>query len=316
MAKSLLITGAAGFIGSEYLRQVVKDQDFERIFVVDKLSYAGDLSRIEKELEHPRVEFIKCDVNDTKKYFSVLSSVDSAVHFAAESHVDRSIENGVPFLESNVLGTYKLLEAIRNFPRIRTLLVSTDEVYGSIEIGDSDEDFRVNPSSTYSASKTSADLLALAMHHTFKQDLVITRGCNTYGPYQDLEKFIPSCISNIIKGKKAPLYGDGLNVREWMHVTDHAKGIAKVLEKGISGNIYNLGSGDRKTNTEVLEILLAELKSDWNSVEYVADRLGHDRRYALDSTRAFNVTGWTPTVEFSSGIKNTIEWYVERLGKK
>jgi dTDP-glucose 4,6-dehydratase len=229
---SLLITGGAGFIGSEFVRQTVSSNEYSKIYVIDSLTYAADLNRIKEALEESKIEFIKCSISDVHKYQNVLPSVSHIVHFAAESHVDRSNDDGMPFLQSNVIGTYLLLEAARTQPHIRTLLVSTDEVYGSIDEGLFSENSPLNPSSAYSASKASSDLFGLAMIHTFNQNIVITRGCNTYGPSQNIEKLIPLCITKLLAGSHAPLYGDGNNVREWIHVSDHARAIQKVISNG------------------------------------------------------------------------------------
>jgi dTDP-glucose 4,6-dehydratase len=247
-------------------------------------------------------------------YTSVLGEVNQVVHFAAESHVDRSNNDGIPFLKSNILGTYRLLEATRARADIRTLLVSTDEVYGSIENGTSDESSQLNPSSAYSVSKTSSDLFGLAMFHTFNQDVVISRGCNTYGPYQHLEKLIPLCISRLLLGHKAPLYGDGLNIREWIYVSDHTAAIEKILKSGKSGNIYNIGTGIRFTNREILNLILLQLKLSQESLVHVADRPGHDRRYALNAAKLSLELGWKPQIDFSAGLIATINWYKEKLG--
>lgn len=311
--KSILVTGGAGFIGSEFVRQSVQSEKYSKIYVIDKLTYAGDLTRIKKELDSSSVEFIECDLNDTRRYESIIADLRYVVHFAAESHVDRSNENGKPFLDSNILGTYALLESARQNPGIRTLLVSTDEVYGSILTGEASELSPLNPSSAYSASKTASDLFGLAAKRTFNQDVVITRGCNTYGPHQHPEKFIPHCISKLISGHKAPLYGDGKNIREWIHVTDHAKAINLVLHDGKSGEIYNIGSGFRLNNREVLDHILKNLHLNWEHVEFVEDRLGHDFRYALNTEKIHIKTGWQTTIDFKSGLESTVKWYVEEL---
>jgi len=311
MRKSVLVTGGAGFIGSEFVRQLTESEDFEEIFVVDSLTYAGDISRIKKQIDSKQIEFIHADINESTLYLSAMSQVDYVVHFAAESHVDRSNENGLPFIESNVTGTYKLLESARTFPTVRTILVSTDEVYGSIKDGEFSESNSLNPSSVYSASKTAGDLFGLAMHHTFSQDVVITRGCNTYGPHQHQEKLIPKTISNLLSGKKVPLYGNGLNTREWIHVFDHANAIKSVMLKGKSGQIYNVGSGNRMTNSEVIEVILKELNLSWDYVEFIEDRPGHDQRYALNSKKIRDEINWFPIKDFSEGILETISWHMK-----
>jgi dTDP-glucose 4,6-dehydratase len=313
---SLLVTGGAGFIGSEFVRQTLISETYSKIYVVDSLTYAADLKRIQKALESPKLEFIHCDVSDLEKYRSILHGVKHIVHFAAESHVDRSNENGMPFLQSNVIGTYALLEAARSHPDIRTLLVSTDEVYGSRTEGLFTENSPINPSSAYSASKAAADLFGIAMNHTFSQDVVITRGCNTYGPFQHVEKLIPLCISKLIHGENAPLYGDGNNIREWIHVSDHVSAIKCVILKGMTGATYNIGSGYRLSNREVLSHILHELNLDWDRVDFVADRPGHDKRYALDSSKIRQDFGWEAQVNFSNGIHDTVNWTKEYLGNQ
>jgi len=308
-ASSVLITGGAGFIGSEYVRQCVNSNAYSKIYVIDSLTYAADINRIKAALDNSEVEFINCSISEVDKYQNLLSSVGHIVHFAAESHVDRSNADGMPFLQSNIIGTYSLLEAARAYPHIRTLLVSTDEVYGSIEEGLFLESSPLIPSSAYSASKASSDLFGLAMIHTFNQDIVITRGCNTYGPYQHVEKLIPLCITKLLAGSKAPLYGDGNNVREWIHVSDHARAVQKVISSGRSGEIYNIGSGYRLSNREVLSHILGELNLGWESVQFVTDRPGHDKRYALDASKIQKELEWDAKVNFSDGIKDTVEWY-------
>ncbi|ASY20710.1 dTDP-glucose 4,6-dehydratase [Candidatus Planktophila dulcis] len=306
---SVLITGGAGFIGSEFVRQCVESETYSDIYVIDSLTYAADLNRIQDALDGSKIEFIQCDISDIEKYQNVLKSVNHIAHFAAESHVDRSNENGMPFLQSNVIGTYALLEAARFHSQIRTLLVSTDEVYGSIDEGLFSEISPLNPSSAYSASKASSDFFGLAMNHTFNQDIVITRGCNTYGPFQHAEKLIPLCISKLLQGTNAPLYGDGNNIREWIHVSDHARAIQSVILNGTAGEIYNIGSGFRLSNREVLSHILTELKLDWGRVDFVADRPGHDKRYALDFSKIKKETQWEAQIDFLNGIKTTVDWY-------
>lgn len=308
-APSVLITGGAGFIGSEFVRQCVNSDAYSKIYIIDNLTYAADINRIQVALNNSKVDFINCSISDVDKYQNLLSSVGHIVHFAAESHVDRSNSDGMPFLQSNIIGTYLLLEAARSYPQIRTLLVSTDEVYGSIDEGLFLESSPLIPSSTYSASKASSDLFGLAMINTFNQDIVITRGCNTYGPYQHVEKLIPHCITKLLAGSKAPLYGDGNNVREWVHVSDHVRAIQKVISHGQSGEIYNVGSGYRLTNREVLSHILGELNLGWESVQFVTDRPGHDKRYALDASKIQRELDWEAQVIFPDGIKETVEWY-------
>ncbi|CAN1484216.1 RfbB dTDP-D-glucose 4,6-dehydratase [Candidatus Nanopelagicaceae bacterium] len=306
---SVLITGGAGFIGSEAVRALASSSRFRKIYVVDKLTYAGDLRRIEHELEDPNLEFIESDVNDVESFRNALKDCSAVLHFAAESHVDRSISNGSPFISSNIAGTYSLLSATREFPSIRTVVVSTDEVYGSVVSGEANEESAINPSSIYSASKAAADLLAMAQVSTYRQDLVITRCCNNYGPWQDSEKVIPTFIANILTGNSIPVYGSGENVREWIHVRDHVAGILLALEKGASGEIYNIGTGLRFSNLELADKLLSFDASSSSEVKHVDDRLGHDFRYAISSRKITQDLGWSPMVGFELGLRETFEWY-------
>lgn len=306
---SILITGGAGFIGSEFVRQVCLQGNFKKIFILDSLTYAGNIHRIEEFLELPEVEFLHRDVNEVNKYQKILKEIKYIVHFAAESHVDRSNLNGLPFLMSNVLGTYKLLDAAREYTTIRSLLVSTDEVYGSLQDGEADENFLLRPSSAYSASKTAADLFGLAAFHTFRQDLIITRGCNTYGPFQHVEKMIPTVISKLLKEEPVPIYGHGTNIREWIHVRDHAAAIGGILQHGMSGEVYNIGSGFRLSNLELVSKLVELLNPVSPKLDFVTDRPGHDHRYALNSSKVSKLLNWLPIIEFEEGLIETIRWY-------
>ena len=307
--KSILISGGAGFIGSEFVRQVSKKGTYKRIFVVDKLTYAGDTNRILKEIESGVCEFIKADVNDTEKYARALSECQEVVHFAAESHVDNSIRNGLPFIESNILGSFNILEAARNYNDIRTVVVSTDEVYGSLENGEADENYRINASSIYSASKAASDLIALANYHTHKQNLSITRCTNNYGPFQDHEKLIPLVINRAIQNLPVPVYGNGQNVREWIHVSDHASAIFSVMRHGKPGEIYNIGTGHRISNIEIVNLILSILRKPKSLIEFVNDRKGHDFRYAIASSKISRELEWQPQIDFETGLRTTIEWY-------
>ncbi len=300
--KSYLVTGGAGFIGSEFVRQRFKKDDFRRLFIIDKLTYASDLNRIKEALADPRIELIESDICDTQKYSKVLNEIDEIIHFAAESHVDRSISNGFPFVMSNVVGSYSLLESARSANVERVIMVSTDEVYGSIETGKTDEMSMIKPSSTYSASKAASDLLALAQAITFNQNIVITRASNNYGDFQNAEKFIPNIISRAMKNLRIPIYGDGNNVREWLHIADHVEAISKISQSGIAGQVYNIGSGERYTNLEVAKLILDKLGKSHNLLEFVEDRKGHDFRYALDSSKMLREFDWVPKVKFEDGI--------------
>lgn len=306
-SKKILVTGGAGFIGSQFVRDSARSDEYDRIFVLDKLTYAGNLKRIENEIDSGRVEFIHDDINNANKFSSIFAEIDYLVHFAAESHVDRSITNGLPFLESNVVGTYNLLDTCKSFSQIRIVVVSTDEVYGSINSDKADEEFKLNPASIYSASKSSSDLIALALHRTFGLNVSVTRGCNTFGPFQDSEKLIPLAVNKLLEGLKVPIYGDGTNVREWLYVSDHAEAISKVLKHGISGEIYNIGSNFRISNIELIKTILKILKLDDTHIEFVQDRKGHDYRYAIDSTKLRENLYWKPSISFEEGLKMTVE---------
>ena len=313
---SILITGGAGFIGSEFVRQIFTQGYYSKIYVLDKLTYASDLRRIENELKDKSVELLEFDVNQTNKYISVLPECAEIVHFAAESHVDRSIAEGFPFLNTNIVGTYNLLEAVRMHSTARTLLVSTDEVYGSIEKLEASEDFNLDPSSIYSASKASADIIGIANYKTHNQDLVISRCCNNYGPFQNSEKFIPLAIENLLSGKNVPVYGNGLNIREWVHISDHVSALLLIMNLGKPGSIYNIGTSDRFSILELLRLILGELQLDESRVDFVKDRLGHDKRYALNSSKILRELGWKPKIDFKSGIAETVRWHVANNSNK
>lgn len=309
MKNVLLVTGGAGFIGSEFVRQESRNDFWERIYVIDALTYASDVKRIKNEIDSGRVDFINSKVEQSENYKSIFSEVSHVTHLAAETHVDRSIQDGYPFLRSNIEGTFTILEATRKIPQIRTLVVSTDEVYGSISTGEATEESKINSASVYSASKASADLLAIANYLTHQQDIVITRCCNNYGPHQTAEKLIPLAITRLLAGLKVPIYGTGENIREWIYVSDHTRAIKKVLVQGKSGEIYNIGSGIRKSNIEIIEVIQKMLGLDNTSIEYVSDRKGHDFRYALASQKISSELNWTPEIELDEGLEITIDFY-------
>jgi dTDP-glucose 4,6-dehydratase len=306
----LLVTGGAGFIGSNFVRRVVDGSltGIDRIKVFDKLTYAGTLSNLEM-LPEGSFEFIKGDIADPVLVDRLTKQNDAVVNFAAESHVDRSITGARDFIETNVLGTQNLLDAsLRN--EISTFVqVSTDEVYGTISEGSWTEDFPLLPNSPYSASKASADLIVRSYHRTFGMDVRTTRCSNNYGPHQFPEKVIPLFVTNLIDNKKVPLYGKGLNVRDWLHVDDHCRGIHAVLTKGKSGNVYNIGGGRELTNRELTDVILSKMGCDESSVEYVQDRLGHDLRYSVSHEKISKELGYQPHVKFEEGIEETIDWY-------
>ncbi len=306
----LLVTGGAGFIGSNFVRRVVDGSltGIDRITVLDKLTYAGTLSNLEM-LPKGSFEFIKGDIADPVLADRLTKQNDAVVNFAAESHVDRSITGARDFIETNVLGTQNLLDASLRNEVSAFVQVSTDEVYGTISEGSWTEDFPLLPNSPYSASKASADLIVRSYHRTFGMDVRTTRCSNNYGPHQFPEKVIPLFVTNLIDNKKVPLYGKGLNVRDWLHVDDHCRGIHAVLTKGKSGNVYNIGGGRELTNRELTEVILSKMGCDESSIEYVQDRLGHDLRYSVSHEKISKELGYQPQVKFEEGIEETVDWY-------
>lgn len=309
----IVVTGGCGFIGSNFIRLELQTDSDLSIVNVDKLTYAGNLENLADVEENPRYEFRRGDICDREFIDSVLASakVDAVVNFAAESHVDRSILDSGPFIRTNIVGTQVLLDACRaaNIPRY--VQVSTDEVYGSLgPTGYFSEETPLAPNSPYSASKTAADLLVRSYCHTFGFPAVITRCSNNYGPYQFPEKIIPLFISRAREDKKLPVYGKGLNVRDWIHVLDHCRGIDAALRKGRIGEVYNFGGHHEVTNIELTRTLLELLDKPESLIEYVADRPGHDLRYAIDSSKAERELGWKPQVAFRDGIRETIDWYL------
>jgi len=306
----LLITGGAGFIGSNFARRQLKQESkWNRITVIDSLTYAGNLDNLTDCFDHPKFKFYRIDILDTDSLNNILDSTDVVVHFAAESHVDRSIVGAKKFAETNVLGTQNLLE-ISLVKNVKIFIhVSTDEVYGSIENGSWDELQPVKPNSPYSASKAASDLFALSYFKTFGLDVRVTRCSNNYGPYQHPEKLIPRFITNLLNDKKIQLYGNGLNIREWIHVDDHCKAIELIIENGKSGNIYNVGSNDEVTNLEITHRILDILNLSHSKIEFIEDRKGHDLRYSLNFDKLRIDTGFEPEVKLEFGLKSTVEWY-------
>jgi dTDP-glucose 4,6-dehydratase len=309
----ILITGGAGFIGSAYTRALLAGDlpgaTGASVTVLDNLSYSGNLANLTSVAGHPGYTFVHGDVCDADLVDQLMPGHDAVVHFAAESHVDRSINSAAPFVTSNVLGTQVLLEAARRRGTGRFVHVSTDEVYGSIERGCWTEDSPLAPRSPYSASKAGSDLLALAFHRTHDLDVVVTRCSNNYGPYQFPEKVIPLFVTNLMLGQRVPLYGDGGNVRDWLHVSDHCRGIQLALHAGRAGEVYHIGGGTELTNKELTSRLLEACGADWSMVDYVTDRKGHDRRYALDCSKAETELGYRAEVPFDEGLASTIDWY-------
>lgn len=311
----LLVTGGCGFIGSNFIRYVLQHFGPEMITNVDALTYAGNPANLAGVAEEygPRYEFYKADIADGAKMNELLArhSYYAVVNFAAESHVDRSIDTPADFIHTNVLGTACLLDAARKHGVRRFLQVSTDEVYGSLgPEGKFSETSEIKPSSPYSASKASADLLALACFHTYGQEVVITRCSNNYGPYQFPEKLIPLMIVKAMANERLPVYGDGLNVRDWIHVEDHCAAVFAALLTGRPGEVYNIGSDGEMRNIDVVKMILDELGKPHELIQYVTDRLGHDRRYAIDSSKARTELEWKPRHQHTDGIRETIQWYV------
>ena len=306
----LLVTGGAGFIGSNFVRRIVNGtySGVSQLTVLDKLTYAGTLKNLEM-LPADSFEFIKGDIANPDLISDLTKRHDAIVNFAAESHVDRSITGARDFTETNVLGVQNLLAASLQNQVSVFVQVSTDEVYGSISEGSWSEEYPLLPNSPYSASKASADLICRSYNRTFEMDIRVTRCSNNYGPHQFPEKVIPLFVTNLIDNGKVPLYGNGLNVRDWLHVDDHCDGIYSVLNEGKSGNIYNIGGGRELTNRELTEIILRKFDRDESSIEYVADRLGHDLRYSLSHEKISRELGYEPKINFEDGIEETIEWY-------
>jgi len=306
----LLVTGGAGFIGSNFVRRIVDGtfSGISQVTVLDKLTYAGTLKNLEM-LPENSFEFIRGDISDPGLVSDLVKRNDAIVNFAAESHVDRSITGARDFIETNVLGVQNLLAAALTNEVKTFVQISTDEVYGTISKGSWDEDFPLLPNSPYSASKASADLICRSYNRTFGLDVRVTRCSNNYGPYQFPEKIIPLFITNLIEDKKVPLYGRGLNVRDWLHVDDHCQGIFAVLTAGKPGNIYNIGGGRELTNKELTDLILRKFSRDESSIEYVADRLGHDLRYSVSHKKITRELGYQPKIQFEEGLEHTIEWY-------
>ena len=309
----LLVTGGAGFIGSNFVRMALTDKfpDFnvEQLTVLDLLTYAGDEENLKPVASDKRYKFVKGDIRDLELAKKFMQDADQVVHFAAESHVDRSIEGGSEFVSTNVMGTQVLLDAAKSSNIKRFVHVSTDEVYGSISEGSWPEDHPLLPNSPYSASKAGSDLLVRAYNRTHKLDTVITRCSNNYGQYQFPEKVMPLFITNIIEGKKVPLYGNGLNVRDWLHVDDHCRGIALALTKGRAGEVYNIGGGTELTNVELTHKILKAMGVGEEFIQPVEDRKGHDLRYSVDISKINKELGYSPQVNFEEGLEQTINWY-------
>ena len=305
----LLITGGCGFIGSNFIRYILEKYPDYKIINLDKLTYAGNpnnVKDVEKKFKD-RYKFVKGDICNKKIVEKLISNVDIIVNFAAETHVDRSIIDAGSFVLTDIFGTYVLLEACRKFNK-KFVQISTDEVYGSIEKGSFKETDKLEPRNPYSASKAGAELLARSYFITHKLPVLITRSSNNYGPYQYPEKIIPLFITNLIRGKKVPVYGDGKNIRDWLYVIDNCKAIDIVLHEGKPGEVYNIGGECEKTNIELTNMILKFMGKDESFIEYVPDRKGHDKRYSLDNTKIRKL-GWRPETKFEDGLKQTVEWY-------
>jgi dTDP-glucose 4,6-dehydratase len=309
----ILVTGGAGFIGSHFVRAGLADEypalAGARITVLDKLTYSGNRANLDPVADDPRMHFVHGDICDAALVEALLPGHDAVVHFAAETHVDRSIDGGAAFVRTNVLGTQVLLDAAVRHRTPRFLHVSTDEVYGSIETGSWDETCPLAPNSPYSAAKAGSDLLALAYHRTHGLAVTVTRCSNNYGPYQFPEKVVPLFVTNLLDGRTVPLYGDGGNVRDWLHVDDHCRGISLVLAGGRPGEVYHIGGGTELTNKELTARLLDACGAGWDQVEHVTDRKGHDRRYSVDITKISTELGYRPRIAFDAGLAATVEWY-------
>ncbi len=305
----LFVTGAAGFIGSNYVRHVLDASDHE-VTIYDALTYAGNLASIRDVLDDRRCEFVHADICSSDDVTKAMAGHDAVVHFAAETHVDRSIDDGSAFVRTNCIGTNVLCDVANTVGVEKFLHISTDEVYGSVEEGSSKETDALDPRSPYSASKAGSDLIALSYHSTYGLPVVVTRCTNNYGPYQFPEKVIPLFTTNLLDGRRVPLYGDGLNVRDWIHVEDHNIAAQLVLEQGRPGEIYNIGAGNGIPNIELTHRLLELTGRDESFIEPVADRLGHDRRYAVDITK-LNELGWSLSRSFDDSLAATVDWYRE-----
>ena len=314
---NIIVTGGAGFIGSNFIYYMLKKHPAGRIICVDKLTYAGNLETLEAAMEKKNFKFIRADIADRQAVYRIFEQEkpDIVVNFAAESHVDRSIENPEIFLQTNVIGTSVLLDACRRYGIDRYHQVSTDEVYGDLPLDRPDlfftEETNLKTSSPYSASKAGADLLVMAYHRTYKIPTTISRCSNNYGPYHFPEKLIPLMIINALSDTKLPVYGDGKNVRDWLYVEDHCRAIDLILQKGRVGEVYNIGGHNERANIDVVKTILKELGKPEDLIEHVTDRKGHDRRYAIDPTKIHTELGWEPETKFEDGIKKTVKWYLE-----
>ena len=314
---TIIVTGGAGFIGSNFIFHMLEVHPSYRIVCLDKLTYAGNLSTLNSVINKPNFRFVKCDICDREGVYGLFKEEkpDIVVNFAAESHVDRSIEDPSIFLQTNIIGTSVMMDACRKFGIERYHQVSTDEVYGDLPLERPDlfftEDTPIHTSSPYSSSKAGADLLVLAYHRTFGLPVTISRCSNNYGPYHFPEKLIPLMIANALADKSLPVYGDGINVRDWLYVEDHCKAIDLIIHKGRVGEVYNVGGHNEMRNIDIVKLICKELGKPYSLITFVKDRKGHDMRYAIDPTKIHNELGWLPETKFEDGIKRTIKWYLE-----
>jgi dTDP-glucose 4,6-dehydratase len=305
----VLVTGGAGFIGSNFVRHVLAAHPDWRVTTLDKLTYCGRLENLHDLMDHPRHAFVRGDVADAVIAGPLVQRSHIVVHFAAETHVDRSIQSGLDFIRTDVMGTFVLLDAARAASDLRRFVqISTDEVYGSVATGASRETDELKPRNPYSASKAGADRLAYSFHATYGLPVIITRASNNYGPYQFPEKIIPLFVTNALREEPLPLYGDGLNVRDWLHVTDHCRAIDLLIERGVPGEVYNVGGGNEVRNVDLSDRILELTERPASLIRRVPDRPGHDRRYSLDTTKLHDL-GWAPRVRFEEGLAETVEWY-------
>lgn len=315
MTKSYLITGGAGFIGLNFVKLLLQETDV-RLTVFDKLTYASHPEEMDELLKLSHFRFIQGDITLQHELDQAFDEVyDAIIHFAAESHVDRSIESAEPFIQTNVLGTYRMLEAVLKGKAKKLIHISTDEVYGDLELDDPafTELTPLSPNNPYSASKASSDLLVKSYIHTHQLPAMITRCSNNYGPYQHEEKLIPTIIRKAINGEKIPIYGDGQQIRDWLYVEDHARAVKQVLESGKVGQVYNIGGGNEKTNLDLTKTILTQLGISHDRIAFVQDRKGHDRRYAIDASKLKRELGWTQETSFEAGIEKTINWYYAKF---
>ncbi|KIL19969.1 dTDP-glucose 4,6-dehydratase [Bacillus pumilus] len=311
MTKSYFITGGAGFIGLNFVKLLLQEIDV-RLTVFDKLTYASHPEEMDELLKLSHFRFIQGDIALQHELDQAFDEVyDAIIHFAAESHVDRSIETAEPFIQTNVLGTYRMLEAVLKGKAKKLIHISTDEVYGDLELNDPafTEQTPLSPNNPYSASKASSDLLVKSYSHTHQLPAMITRCSNNYGPHQHEEKLIPTIIRKAINGEKIPIYGDGQQIRDWLYVEDHARAVKQVLENGTAGQVYNIGGGNEKTNLDLTKTILTQLGINHDRIAFVEDRKGHDRRYAIDASKLKRELGWTQETSFEAGIEKTINWY-------